>query len=187
MLMPVWGWILIAVAVVAIVLVIVARQMSARKQQSSHLRDRFGPEYDRVAGATGSKRDAESELTEREERRDQLAVRPLPDASRERYLEWWRTVQAQFVDDPKGAIGAADQLIQSVMAERGYPVEDFEQRAQDLSVDHPDLVQNYRKGHHLAEASRDNGVSTEDLRQAMTHYKALFVVLVEPESAESRA
>jgi len=184
--MPVWGWILIAVAAVAIVLVIVARQMSARKQ-STHLRDRFGPEYDRVAGATGSKGDAESELSEREERRDQLAVRQLPDASRERYLEWWRTVQAQFVDDPKGAIGAADQLIQSVMAERGYPVEDFEQRAADLSVDHPDLVQNYRKGHHLAEASRDNGVSTEDLRQAMTHYKALFVVLVEPEPAGSRA
>jgi hypothetical protein len=186
MLMPVWGWILIAVAAVAIVLVIVARQISARNR-SSDLRDRFGPEYDRVAGVTGSKSDAESELEERAERRDQLAVRPLPEASRERYLEWWRTVQAQFVDDPKGAIGAADQLIQSVMSERGYPVENFEQRAEDLSVDHPDLVQNYRKGHHLAEASRDNGVSTEDLRQAMTHYKALFVVLVEPESAESRA
>jgi hypothetical protein len=186
MLMPVWGWILIAVAAIVVVLVIVARQISAKKR-SSELRDRFGPEYDRVAGETGSKHDAETALSEREERRDQLAVTPLPAASRERYLEWWRTVQAQFVDDPKGAIGAADQLIQSVMSERGYPVENFEQRAEDLSVDHPDLVQNYRKGHHLAEASRDNGVSTEDLRQAMTHYKALFVVLVEPESAESRA
>jgi len=184
--MPVWGWILIAVAAVAIVLVIVARQMSARKR-SSELRDRFGPEYDRVAGVTGSKSDAESELEERAERRDQLAVRPLPEASRERYLEWWRTVQAQFVDDPKGAIGAADQLIQSVMAERGYPTEDFDQRAADLSVDHPDLVQHYREGHKLAESSRGNGASTEDLRQAMVHYRALFEQLVEPVAEESRA
>ena len=184
--MPVWGWIII-IAVVAIAIVaLIARQISASRR-SSHLRDRFGPEYDRVAGATGSKRDAESQLEEREERRDQLGIRSLPEASRDRYREWWRTVQAQFVDDPRGAIRAADDLIQAVMAERGYPVEDFEQRAADLSVDHPDLVQNYRKGHHLAEASRDNGVSTEDLRQAMTHYKALFVVLMEPESAGSRA
>jgi hypothetical protein len=186
--MPVWGWILIAAAVIAlVVLVIVARQRSARHERSSQLRDRFGPEYDRVAGSTGSKSDAEAELEERAERRDQLGIRPLPEGSRERYLEWWRTVQAQFVDDPKGAIGAADQLIQSVMAERGYPVENFDQRADDLSVDHPDLVQNYRHGHRLAEASRDNGVSTEDLRQAMTHYKALFVKLVDPVPEESRA
>jgi hypothetical protein len=177
--MPVWGWILIAVAALAVVAVIVARQVSAKKQ-TTHLRERFGPEYDRVAGATGSKSDAESELTEREERRDQLGVKPLPEASRERYREWWQTVQAQFVDDPRGAIRAADELIQSVMTERGYPVEDFEQRSADLSVDHPELVQNYRNGHRLAETSRDNGASTEDLRQAMTHYRALFEELVEP-------
>ena len=179
--MPVWGWILIAVAAVALVVlaIVVARQRSA-KERSSHLRDRFGPEYDRVAGSTGSKRDAESELEEREERRDQLELEPLPEASRDRYREWWRTVQAQFVDDPRNAIRAADELIQSVMAERGYPVEDFEQRAADLSVDHPDLVQHYREGHHLAETSRDNGASTEDLRQAMVHYRALFEELVEP-------
>jgi hypothetical protein len=183
--MPVWGWIII-IAVVAIAIVaVIARQASASRR-SSQLRDRFGPEYDRVAGATGSKRDAESELEEREERHDQLGVKALPAASRDRYREWWRTVQAQFVDDPRGAIKAADELIQSVMAERGYPVEDFDQRAADLSVDHPELVQNYRKGHHLAEVSRDNGVSTEDLRQAMTHYRALFDELVEP-VAGSRA
>ena len=177
--MPVWGWIII-VAVVAIAIVaLIARQISA-SGRSSRLRDRFGPEYDRVAGATGSKSDAESELEEREERRDRLGIKTLPEPSRERYREWWRTVQAQFVDDPRGAIRAADELIQSVMVERGYPVEDFEQRAADLSVDHPELVQNYRTGHHLAETSRDNGASTEDLRQAMTHYKALFAELVEP-------
>jgi len=182
--MPVWGWIIIVVVAIAIV-ALIARQISTTRR-SSHLRDRFGPEYDRVAGATGSKRDAESQLEEREERRDQLGIRSLPEASRDRYREWWRTVQAQFVDDPRGAIRAADDLIQAVMAERGYPVEDFEQRAADLSVDHPDLVQNYRKGHRLAETSRDNGASTEDLRQAMTHYRALFDELVEP-VAGSRA
>ena len=176
--MPVWGWIIIAVVAIAIV-ALGARQISASRR-SSHLRDRFGPEYDRVAGATGSKRDAESELEEREERREELGLKTLPEASRERYREWWRTVQAQFVDDPRSAIRAADDLIQSVMAERGYPAEEFEQRAADLSVDHPDLVQNYRQGHRLAETSRDNGASTEDLRQAMVHYRALFEELVEP-------
>ena len=95
--MPVWGWIIIAVVAIAIV-AIGARQISASRR-SSHLRDRFGPEYDRVAGATGSKRDAESELEEREERREELGLKTLPEASRERYREWWRTVQAQFVDD----------------------------------------------------------------------------------------
>jgi FtsZ-interacting cell division protein ZipA len=176
--MPVWGIVIIAIVAIAIV-ALVARQISASRR-SSHLRDRFGPEYDRVAGATGSKRDAESELEEREERRDQLELEALPESSRDRYREWWRTVQAQFVDDPRSAVKAADELIQSVMAERGYPVEDFEQRAADLSVDHPDLVQNYRQGHRLAETSRDNGASTEDLRQAMTHFRALFDELVEP-------
>lgn len=184
--MPVWGWIAIAVVAAIIVLAFIARGIAAKKR-TSHLQDRFGPEYDRVAGSTGSKSDAESQLAEREERRDDLDVKPLPQASRERYLEWWRTVQAQFVDDPKGAIGAADQLIQSVMAERGYPTEDFDQRAADLSVDHPDLVQHYREGHKLAESSRGNGASTEDLRQAMVHYRALFEQLVEPVAEESRA
>jgi hypothetical protein len=183
--MPVWGWIII-IAVVAIAIVaLIARQISASRR-TTHLRDRFGPEYDRVAGATGSKRDAEAELAEREEHRDQLELKTLPESSRDRYREWWRTVQAQFVDDPRNAIKAADELIQSVMAERGYPVDDFEQRAADISVDHPDLVQHYRQGHRLAETSQENGASTEDLRQAMVHFRALFEELVEP-VAGSRA
>jgi hypothetical protein len=183
-LMPVWGWILIAVVAV-VVLALIARAIAARRR-SSHLRERFGPEYDRVAGATESKSDAEAELAEREERHDELDLKPLSQASRERYLEWWKTVQAQFVDNPRGAIGEADQLIQSVMAERGYPTKDFDERAADLSVDHPELVQNYREGHRLAESTHGNGASTEDLRQAMTHYRALFEELVEPVAEESR-
>ena len=95
-------------------------------------------------------------------------------------LQSWQTVQAQFVDDPRGAVASADSLIQSVMAERGYPVEDFDQRAADISVDHPQVVENYRHGHRLAQASANGSDSTEDFRQAMRHYRALFDELVEP-------
>jgi hypothetical protein len=125
-------------------------------------------------------RDAEAELKAREERRQHLEIRPLSRAARDRYLQSWQSVQAQFVDDPRGAVASSDSLIQSVMAERGYPVEDFEQRAGDISVDHPNVVENYRQGHRLAQASADDSDSTEDLRQAMRHYRALFDELVEP-------
>src|SRR5207248_10150689 len=118
----------------------------------------------------------------REERRRRLEIRPLSQAARERYSEAWRVTQAQFVDDPRGAVATADSLIQSVMAERGYPVEDFEQRATDVSVDHPQVVENYRQGHRLAKASADGNGSTESLRQAMRHYRALFDELVEPDA-----
>jgi len=104
----------------------------------------------------------------------------LSPASRDRYLQSWESVQAQFVDDPRGAVAGADSLIQSVMADRGYPVDDFEQRAADVSVDHPRVVENYRHGHELARASAQGNDSTEDLRQAMRHYRALFDELVEP-------
>jgi hypothetical protein len=154
------------------------------KRRTTGLRNRFGTEYDRVVGSSESKGEAESELERREERREELDVRPLPEASRARYLESWREVQAQFVDDPRGAVGSADSLLQLVLRERGYPVEDFEQRAADVSVDHPDVVQNYREGHRLSQASKGNGTSTEDLRRAMQHYRALFEELVEEPDTE---
>jgi hypothetical protein len=169
----VWVLLVIALVVVGVVL----WQVQARRK-TAHLQDRFGSEYDRVAGSTHSRRDAEAELSDREKRRDELDIKPLPEESRGRYLDSWREVQAQFVDDPRGAIGAADSLLRSVMSERGYPVEDFEQRAADVSVDHPEVVQNYREGHRLAEASKDNGSSTEDLRRALQHYRELFEALV---------
>ena len=178
--MPTWVWVLIAVGV-ATVLAIALWQVLARRR-TERLRGRFGPEYDRVTQGSESRSKAEAELAAREERRRRLDIRPLAGAARSRYLEQWRAVQGQFVDDPAGAVTAADRLIQTVMAERGYPVEDFEQRAADISVDHPRVVENYRHGHRLAQASAAGEGSTEELRQAMRHYRALFDELVEPDT-----
>jgi len=176
-------WVLIAIAVVAVVAVVVWQALARRR--TARLQQQFGPEYERAVGTTESKQDAEAELQAREERRRQLEIRPLPQASRDRYLESWQSVQSQFVDDPRGAVASADSLIQSVMAERGYPIEDFEQRAADVSVDHPQVVENYRQGHRLAQASAEGTDSTEDLRQAMRHYRALFDELVEPAAEQA--
>jgi hypothetical protein len=137
------------------------------------LQQRFGPEYDRTIERTDGRREAEADLAARAKRRDELDIRPLPTASRDRYVEQWQHVQARFVDDPRGAVQEADTLIQSVMRERGYPVDDFEQRAADISVDHPHVVENYREGHRLASGG------TEQQRQAMVKYRALFDELVE--------
>ena len=177
--MPTWGWILIAAVAVLLIAAIV---MSIRKtQRRKQLQSQFGPEYDRTIESADSRRKAESELAARQERREQLDIRPLSSAARERYTTQWQTVQAQFVDNPSGAVGSADTLIQSVMADRGYPVDDFESRAADVSVDHPHVVENYREGHRLAEQCANGNGSTEELRQAMRHYRALFDELVEPD------
>jgi FtsZ-interacting cell division protein ZipA len=173
-----WMWVLIAIAAVALLALVLWRALARRR--TGRLKQQFGPEYDRTLTSADSRRDAEAELQAREERRQQLEIRPLSQAGRDRYLQSWQSIQAQFVDDPRGAVASADSLIQSVMAERGYPVEDFEQRAADISVDHPQVVENYRTGHRLAQASADGSDSTEDLRQAMRHYRALFHELVEP-------
>jgi hypothetical protein len=180
--MPSWVWVLIAIAVVAVLAVVVWQALA--RQRTGRLQQQFGPEYDRALGTTDSKREAEAELQAREERRQQLEIRPLSRAARDRYLQSWQSVQGRFVDDPRGAVASADSLIQSVMAERGYPVDDFDQRAADVSVDHPQVVENYRHGHRLAQASADGSDSTEDLRQAMRHYRALFDELVEPASEQ---
>ena len=176
--MPSWVWVLIAIAVVAVLGLVVWQALT--RKRTGRLQEQFGPEYERTLGKADSKRDAEAELQAREERRQQIDVRPLSRAARDRYLQSWQEVQSQFVDDPRAAVASADSLIQSVMAERGYPVEDFEQRAADISVDHPQVVENYRHGHRLAQASADGNDSTEDLRQAMRHYRKLFDELAEP-------
>jgi hypothetical protein len=183
--MPSWVWVVIALAAV-VVLAIVVWQALARRR-TGQLQEQFGPEYDRTVGTAESKREAEAELQAREERRRELEIRPLPSAARYRYLEAWQGVQSQFVDDPSAAVARADELIQSVMSERGYPVEDFEQRAADVSVDHPQVVENYREGHRLARSSANGSGSTEDLRQAMRRYRALFDELVEPAADDPTA
>lgn len=176
--MPGWVWVVIAVVVVALLAVVLWQALARRR--TGRLRQQFGPEYDRTVGEAQSRREGEAELQAREERRQQLEIRPLSQTARDRYLQSWRSVQAQFVDDPRSAVASADSLIQSVMAERGYPVEDFERRTADISVDHPQVVENYRHGHRLAQASANGSSdSTEDLRQAMRHYRALFDELVE--------
>jgi hypothetical protein len=169
--MPGWAWALVVIGVVVVVALIIWRAVSARRTRG--LQQRFGPEYDRTIERADGRRAAEADLAERAKRRDELEIRPLSPAARERYLEDWRTVQARFVDDPSGAVGQADTLIQSVLRERGYPVDDFEQRAADISVDHPNVVENYRAGHRLASGD------TEGQRQAMVHYRSLFEELVD--------
>jgi hypothetical protein len=180
-----WVWILIAAAAVLIVAMVAWGMM--KRKQTKQLQGQFGPEYDRTMEAADNKKAAESELAARRERREQLDIRPLSSAARERYVHQWQIVQVQFVDNPSGAVASADQLIQSAMADRGYPVKDFETRAADVSVDHPDVVENYRQGHRLAQKSADGDGSTEDLRQAMRHYRALFDDLVEPTVDEPMA
>jgi hypothetical protein len=174
--MPTWAWILIIAAVVVVAGVIALAAMRTRRTKG--LQQTFGPEYERVTADAESRREAEAELTERKKRHDELDIRPLAPASRDRYLTRWEDVQARFVDDPEASVDSADDLIQQVMRERGYPVDDFEQRSADLSVDHPDVVDHYRDGHRIATTKSMGESRTEDLRQAMTHYRALFEVLL---------
>jgi hypothetical protein len=175
--MPGWAWALVAVGALVVVALVIWQAMKQRRTRA--LQGRFGPEYGRTLDGAESKRDAEAELSARADRRDELEIQPLTTAARERYLVEWQRVQAKFVDDPDGAVRDADMTIQSVMADRGYPVDDFEQRAADVSVDHPQVVENYRLGHRLARTSALGDGTTEDLRQAMQHYRLLFEELVE--------
>jgi hypothetical protein len=180
--MPTWGWILIVIA--AALVAGAAVWLVASRKRTAHLQEQFGPEYNRVTSASESRREAEGELSRREERWEKIDVQPLPEESRARYAEEWKVVQAEFVDEPGRAVARADSLLQQVMAERGYPVEKFDQRVADLSVDHPKVVENYREGHRLATKNQGNGSDTEDLRQAMRHYRALFEELVEGDSPQ---
>jgi len=175
--MPGWAWALLAVGAV-IVLALLSWQL-LRQRRTRTLQERFGPEYDRTLETTDDRHEAEADLAARAKRRDELEIRPLTSAARERYLVQWERVQARFVDDPEGAVREADMVVQSVMSERGYPTDDFEQRAADVSVDHPRVVENYREGHRLTRQNALGDGTTEDLRQAMVHYRALFEELVD--------
>jgi hypothetical protein len=145
-----------------------------QSKRSKGLRERFGPEYEHVVGEAEKRRDAERELEQRAARVERLHLKDLEPDARQRYSEQWVSVQARFVDDPNEAIFTAHQLVQQVMAARGYPITDFEQQAADVSVDHPEVVRNYRVAHDIMKKHEDGGATTEDLRQAMVHYRALF-------------
>jgi hypothetical protein len=165
-------------AVVVIVLVILAVAL-ARRNRSVSLRQRFGPEYERTVRQTGNRTEAEKELARREDRVKRMHIEELPPGAKNRYTEEWRTVQTRFVDEPKAALGNADRLITNVMRDRGYPTDNFDQTVADLSPDHPSVLQNYRVAHDIARRSETGEVSTEDLRQAMVHYRSLFDDLIE--------
>lgn len=179
--MPTWAWIVIVIAAVVVVAAIAWNAYNARRRRG--LQERFGSEYDRTLADAPSRREAEADLAERQKRRDELDIRPLSPEARDRYASEWHNTQARFVDEPEAAVGEADRLIQQVMRDRGYPVDDFEQRASDLSVDHPDVMSNYRAAHGIQVANERGKASTEDLRTAMVHYRALFTELLETEPA----
>jgi hypothetical protein len=152
--------------------------------RSRRLRNRFGPEYDRSVGSAENRRLAERELTAREKRYASLKLRPLSATARTRYLEQWAEVQERFVDAPGDSVLDADELVHSVMRDRGYPTDGFEQQAADLSVEHGKVVGHYRDGHHIRIRHERAEATTEDLRQALVHYRTIFRDLVGP--AESR-
>lgn len=170
--MPWWGWILVALGAVLLISAAVGTTLTRRR--TARLRDQFGPEYDRTVRESSNRREAESELSERERRRRELEIRPLSPGARERYVERWRDLQAEFVDAPAPTVAAADVLVTEVMRERGYPMDDFEQRAADVSVDHPTVVESYREAHRLSQSSAAGDATTEDERQALRHYRRLF-------------
>jgi hypothetical protein len=168
-------WVLL---VVVVALLCVVAVLALRQRRTTQLREGFGPEYDRVLQERGDQRAAEAELQERRERRRSYELRPLAGEARERYSERWQQTQRRFVDQPASAVADADGLIGEVMRERGYPVENFDQQAADVSVDHPEVVEHYRSAHAVSVASAEQSASTEDLRNAMVHYRALFSELL---------
>lgn len=175
--MPDWLWIVIVVAALIVLAGVVWAVLARRRRE--HLRERFGPEYDHTVTEHDDRRSAEAELERREKQRERLDIVPLAPESRERYLASWRDLQTGFVDEPERSVGEADSLVTEVMRERGYPMDEFDQRVADISVDHPNVVEHYRAAHGISMATDKGEASTEDLRQAVVHYRALFEELVE--------
>jgi hypothetical protein len=170
--------IVIVVAVVVVVVLAIVGYQMAQKRRTTQLREQYGPEYDHAVEQAESQHEAESELRGRAKRHEQLELRSLDSSEREDFERRWSDVQAQFVDDPSTAVRNADQLVVEVMSARGYPVEDFDQRAEDVSVRHPEVTQRYREARRIAQANKDGTVDTEDLRQAVTSYRSLVLALL---------
>ena len=178
--MPAWSWVVIAAAVViAVALLVVVTRSVNRRKRTERLKTHFGPEYERAVGEAGDQGAAEKELVARERKRQKLDIVALSPESRAKYAEHWHTVQTAFVDDPSRAVGDADRLVTEVMRERGYPIDDFDQRASDISVDHPNVVEHYRAAHVIHLAQEKGDIGTEAQREAFVHYRALFEKLLE--------
>jgi hypothetical protein len=170
--------IIVVLGVVAILAIAVAVWFYLQKQQTKRLRSKFGPEYNRAVRLEGDAKHAEQVLQERQKRVEKLSIKSLSAGERDDFAQAWEQEQARFVDEPTVAVDNADRLVQRVMKARGYPVSDFEQRVADVSVDHPVVVENYRIAHDIAARGKNEEVSTEELREAMIHYRALFADLL---------
>ena len=164
---------LVAIVAVAVILIVAIGWIAYGANQSKRLKQRFGPEYDAVVGRIG-KAKAEAELKRREKRVKSFEIVPLASADAARFSQAWTRIQGSFVDDPKGVLIEADRLVRELLAKRGYPVVDFELRAADISVDHPIVVNNYRAAQRIVSLDQRGEASTEDLRKAVVHFRALF-------------
>jgi len=171
--------VLVLVAIVIVVIAAIAwLYVRKRKSKTAGLRQKFGSEYQRAVLAHGSERKAEEKLADREKRVEKLSIRDLEPMEHERFSKQWEAAQSRFVDSPKGAVAEADDLVCALMRSRGYPVSDFDQRADDISVDHPCVVENYRTAHEIALRVGKDQATTEELRTAMIHYRSLFEELM---------
>src|SRR3984957_5752277 len=178
--MPVWEWFFIAAGVVVVVTaVLLAASFVSRRNKTQRLKQHYGREYERLVSQPGGQKAAEAELTARERKREKLDVVPLTPSALSDFTTRWNQVQTGFVDNPATAVGVADRLVTEVRRQRGYPVDDFDQRAADISVDHPQIVENYRSAHGIHLSQQDGDVSTEQQREAFVHYRALFEKLLE--------
>ena len=179
--------IIVAAVVVFALVAVAAWFLSQRKKQSERLQQRFGPEYGRTVGELGGRAKAESELKAREQRVERLTIAPLAPADAARFSQAWNALQGRFVDNPKGVVVQADQLVRELMLKRGYPMGDFERRAADISVDHPAVVENYRAAQAIAVRDERDEADTEELRKAVVHYRVLFDDMLEVREAKPAA
>jgi hypothetical protein len=184
--MPIWVWFFLAALVFIAIAVLIVSRSAVRRRRTDRLRQQFGPEYDRAVFEAGDEQSAEKELLARKRNRDKLDIRPLTPEALHAYSDRWRQVQTAFVDNPSSALDDADRLLMEVMRERGYPVDDFDQRAADISVDHPAIVENYRSAHGIHRSDRNGDVNTEKQRQAFVHYRALFDSLLDHHGNDDR-
>jgi hypothetical protein len=178
---------ILIIAATAIILLLVAAIVITRQRKRTHLKQQFGPEYDRAVLQHGDASHAEAVLIDREKRVKKFSIRPLAPSDRERFLEDWASIQRRFVDDPSSAVNQADTLVNTVMVARGYPMGDFEQQAADLSVNYPALVQNYRSARAVMVRHSQSQSSTEDLRLAMVNFRSLFDELLQSPQPERLA